>query len=100
MRGDALLSIVTLRYTADLPAIDAAMPRHVAWLAAGFESGAFLAAGRQQPRSGGVIVMRGDRATAEAASATDPFVADGLATADVTEFRASFAAPALAGLLA
>jgi uncharacterized protein YciI len=88
-RGE--LSLILLTYN-DIDAIDALMPAHVAWLEAGLAEGAFLVAGRREPRTGGVIVVRGDRAAAEAIAATDPFVTAGAATADVVPFHASFAA--------
>jgi uncharacterized protein YciI len=99
-RPSAPLCIVTLTYVADLTEIDGAMTRHVAWLTKGYDQGVILASGRRVPRTGGVIVMRGDRDAVAAVVATDPFVAGGLATVDITPFTASMAAPALAELLA
>ena len=93
------LCVVSLTYRAELDAIDAAMKDHVAWLSRGYAEGVFVASGRKVPRTGGVILVRGHRREVEALVATDPFVAGGLATAEVTEFTASMAAPALAELL-
>ena len=92
--------MVSLTYTAPLDEIDAAMKRHVAWLTAAYDNDLVIASGRKVPREGGVIVMRGERPAVEALVATDPFVAEGLATAEVTAFTASMVAPALAELLA
>lgn len=94
------LCVVGLTYRADLDAIDAAMKEHVAWLTRGYAEGLFVASGRKVPRDGGVILIRGHKHAVEALVATDPFVAGGLATAEVTEFTASMAAPELAELLA
>ncbi|WP_022685826.1 YciI family protein [Sphingomonas phyllosphaerae] len=86
---------VLLSYVRPLDEVDAQLAAHVAWLEQGFAEGVFLIAGRRQPRSGGVIVMRGARAAVDAVMATDPFVASGVATFEVVPFSASFAATPL-----
>lgn len=96
----APVCVITLTYVAPIDAVDAQMTAHVAWLEAGIDEGLLLLAGRQVPRTGGIILCRGHRAEVEAFAATDPFVASGVATASVTEMAASFAADALAPLLA
>ncbi|WP_203310220.1 MULTISPECIES: YciI family protein [Sphingomonas] len=100
VRPDAPLCVVSLHYDAPLDAIDARMAAHVAWLRKGYDAGLILASGRKVPRTGGVIVMRGDAERVQDLIATDPFVSDGLARAEVTGFTASMAAPALAEMLA
>lgn len=95
----APVCVITLSYVAPLDAVDAQMAAHVAWLEAGFDAGLLLIAGRQVPRTGGIILCRGHRAEVEAFAATDPFVSSGVATASVTEMAASFAADVLAPLL-
>lgn len=99
-RADGPLCLILLDYGAPLEAVDAHMKAHVAWLERGFAEGVFLIAGRQHPRTGGIILARGQKAEAEALAATDPFVTSGVATASVIAFNASFAAPAVAALLA
>ena len=99
-RASGPLSLIVLHYDKPLPAIDALMPEHLAWLETGFAQGLFLVAGRQNPRTGGVILCRGDKARVAALAQTDPFVTQGAATASVIEFNASFAQPEFAGLLA
>ncbi|MEG3087929.1 YciI family protein [Sphingomonas sp. PB4P5] len=99
-RAAGPLCLILLDYVAPLAEVDAQMAAHVAWLERGFDAGVFLIAGRQDPRVGGVIVARGERAEAEALSASDPFVTSGVATARVIAFNASFAAPEIAALLA
>ena len=96
----APVCVITLTYVAPIEQVDAQMTAHVAWLEAGFDAGLLLIAGRQVPRVGGVILCRGHRAEVEAFAATDPFVSSGVATATVIEIAASFAADALAPLLA
>lgn len=95
----APVCVITLTYVAPVEDVDAQLAAHVAWLEAGFEQGLLLIAGRQVPRTGGIILCRGRRAEVEAYAATDPFVSSGVATASVTEMAASFAADALAPLL-
>ena len=99
-RASGELSLILLSYVRPLDEIDSLMAAHVAWLDAGFAEGVFLVAGRREPRSGGVIVVRGDRAAAEAIAATDPFVTAGAATVEVVPFHASFAADPVRAWLA
>jgi uncharacterized protein YciI len=82
--------VLELTYTADLAEIDAAMKAHMRWLNAQYAAGHFLVSGRKIPRDGGVIIATGaSREAIEAMAAEDPFVAQGLATVRVIEFRAS-----------
>ena len=82
--------VLELTYTADLPRIDAAMRAHMKWLRAHYAAGHFLVSGRKIPRDGGIIVATGtDRDAVETIARQDPFVAGGLATVRVIEFRAS-----------
>jgi uncharacterized protein YciI len=92
--------VVTLTYVAELSRIDAAMPRHMAWLRTQYDDGVFLVSGRQVPRVGGIILATGvTREELERRIALDPFVAEGLAEASIVEFNASQTAPKLKGLL-
>jgi uncharacterized protein YciI len=76
------------------------MRRHMAWLDEHYAAGRFLVSGRRIPRTGGVILARGDdRGEIEAIAAADPFVAGGVATCEVIQFRASQRAPDLEGLV-
>ena len=82
--------LIELTYTADLATIDAAMKAHMSWLNAQYAAGHFLVSGRKIPRDGGVILATGQsREAIEALAEEDPFVARGLATVRVVEFRAS-----------
>ncbi|HKO89908.1 MAG TPA: YciI family protein [Polyangiaceae bacterium] len=82
--------VIELSYTAPLTEIDAAMKDHVAFLEQGYAAGLFLISGRKLPRDGGIILALGpDRAQIEALMQHDPFVARGLASVRVIEFRAS-----------
>jgi uncharacterized protein YciI len=82
--------VLLLTYVKPLAEVDALMRRHVAWLNEHYDAGRFLVSGRRIPRTGGVIVARGDdREEIEAVAASDPFVTGGVATCEVIQFRAS-----------
>jgi uncharacterized protein YciI len=94
------LFVLLLTYVKPLPEVDALMREHVAWLDEQYAAGRFLVSGRRIPRTGGVIVARGDdREEIEALAATDPFVRGGVATCEVVQFRASQRAPGLDAVL-
>ena len=82
--------VLLLNYIRPVEEIDAVMRDHVAWLREHYAAGRFVVSGRRVPRSGGVIVARGDdRDEMERIAAADPFVVAGVATCDVIRFRAS-----------
>jgi uncharacterized protein YciI len=82
--------VLLLTYIRPLDEVDALMREHVAWLDRHFDAGRFVVSGRRIPRTGGVIVARGeDRDEIEAIVASDPFVSAGVATCEVIQFRAS-----------
>jgi uncharacterized protein YciI len=91
--------VLLLTYVRPLAEVDALMREHVAWLNEHYDAGRFLVSGRRIPRTGGVIVARGDnRDEIEALAASDPFVSGGVATCEVIQFRASQTAPGLGRL--
>jgi uncharacterized protein YciI len=55
------------------------------WVNAGYDSGMFLASGRKNPRTGGIILAKGERTQVEAYVAADPFTVEGVAVYDLTE---------------
>ena len=76
--------IIFLRFSEHRAKAAALMADHNAWLARGFEAGLFLLAGSLQPSAGGAILAQGsDQATIEALVAEDPFVAEGVVTAEI-----------------
>jgi uncharacterized protein YciI len=84
------LFIVSLRYLVALERIDSAMEKHVAFLDKHFKAGNFLLSGRQEPRTGGIIIAKAkSRAAVERIMRQDPFVRGKLASADIVEFKAS-----------
>jgi uncharacterized protein YciI len=92
--------VLLLTYVKPLAEVDAHMREHVAWLNEHYDAGRLLVSGRRIPRTGGVILARGDdRAAMEALAATDPFIRAGVATVEVIQFRASQRAAALDAVL-
>lgn len=90
--------IVALSYIAPLEEIDAQLAQHVLWLKQCYADGLFLASGRKEPRTGGIILARGQRQALQQRLAQDPFALAGLARYDITEFHPSMTAPGLEGL--
>ncbi|HEY4334595.1 MAG TPA: YciI family protein [Puia sp.] len=92
------LFVISLHYLVPLEKIDAAMTKHMAFLDKYFASGVFMVAGRQVPRTGGVILARGkDRNALERIMKLDPFIRGKLATVDIVEFKAIMTAMGLRG---
>lgn len=82
--------VLLLSYVKPLEEVDALMRAHMAWLDEHYDAGRFVVSGRQVPRTGGVILARGDdRDEIERIAASDPFVTGGVATCAVIQFRAS-----------
>src|SRR4051794_19650481 len=82
--------VLLLTYARPLAEVDALMREHMRWLNEHYESGRFVVSGRRIPRTGGVILARGDdREEIEAIAALDPFVAGGVATCEAVQFRPS-----------
>ncbi|MBO3761857.1 YciI family protein [Ciceribacter sp. L1K22] len=77
--------ILSLTYVKPLEAADAVMAPHMDWVKRGYDLDMFLASGRKVPRTGGVILAKGDRAAIEAVVASDPFVEHGIAEYTITE---------------
>jgi uncharacterized protein YciI len=82
--------VLLLSYLKPLDEVDALMREHVAWLKEHYAAGRFVVSGRRIPRTGGVILARGDdREEIEEIASSDPFVRGGVATCEVIQFRAS-----------
>jgi uncharacterized protein YciI len=82
--------VLLLSYVRPLEEVDALMQEHVAWLDEHYEAGQFVVSGRRIPRTGGVIIARGDdRGEIERIAERDPFVSAGVATCELIQFRAS-----------
>ena len=87
--------IVMLDYQ-DVDAVDRLMGEHVRFLEECFRAEVFLAAGRRNPRTGGVILaLAPGREDLEEIMAHDPIVREGAATFEIVEFRTSLHHPVL-----
>lgn len=72
------------------------MAAHNEWIARGFADGVFYCVGTLQPEAGGAILAHGEsRAAHDARIAADPFVVQGIVTAQTHEINARRTAPAL-----
>lgn len=81
--------ILSLTYKKSSEEADRHMTPHLAWVKEGYDRGWFLASGRKVPRTGGLILAKGDRAEIEAYVAEDPFTVHGVADYEVTEVALS-----------
>lgn len=91
--------IVLLNYTAPLERIDEAIPAHVEWLNEHYAAGRFMASGRREPRTGGVILTRDmPHEVLTELVASDPFARLDLAYHDIIQFSPSKYAHELKGL--
>lgn len=91
--------ILSLTYIVPLEQVDVHSQAHMEWVQEGYDRGWFLASGRKNPRTGGVILAKGDRAELEAFCATDPFAQHAVATYEITEMVVSRAVTGVEGLL-
>lgn len=77
--------VITLRF-ADKAKAPQYMDGHNAWIKRGFDDGVFLLVGSLQPSAGGAILAHNSaRADIEARVQDDPFVAEGVVTAEILE---------------
>ncbi|WP_019143301.1 YciI family protein [Noviherbaspirillum massiliense] len=88
--------VILLNYVKPLEDIDRVIAPHRAFLERHYASGHFLLSGRQEPRTGGVIIAAAkDRAEVEAIVRQDPFHEAGVAEYTIVEFLPTMAAEAL-----
>ena len=81
--------VVLLRF-ADKTKARASMNAHDTWIRQGFDDGVFLLVGSLQPGLGGGILAHGtSRPELERRVAADPFVIEGVVTAEVLEIAAA-----------
>ena len=90
--------ILSLTYVKPQEEADRLMEPHLAWVQEGYDSGLFLASGRKVPRTGGVILARGERADIDDFVARDPFAVHDVADYEITEVSLTRTADGLDGL--
>ena len=76
--------VVFLNYVRPVEEVEALLAGHIDWLDRYFDAGFFIAAGRKDPRTGGMLLVREmEREKLDAILAEDPFVA--VAEVEVTK---------------
>lgn len=89
--------VVFLNYVRPVGEVEALLTGHIDWLDRYFDAGFFIAAGRKDPRTGGMLLVREmEREKLDAILAEDPFVA--VAEYEVTKVNVTREAEAFAGL--
>lgn len=90
------LFIIDLEYLVPFEDIEPHLEAHMAFIRTGYESGQFLMSGAKVPRSGGVVLAKGEsREAVERQMVQDPFLIAGVCALRVTEFRATTLCDAL-----
>lgn len=78
--------VTFLKFAENRAAAPEFMAAHNDWIAQGFADGAFLCVGSLLPAAGGAIIANGEsRADHDARIAADPFVVQGIVTAETYE---------------
>ncbi|ADP11589.1 conserved uncharacterized protein [Erwinia sp. Ejp617] len=89
--------LVLLSYTRPMDEVNRLLEPHIEWINRYFASGDFISAGRKEPRTGGMIMVKEmDRARLDAILAEDPFQA--VASYDVTKVNITRSADAFSAL--
>lgn len=93
--------VVLLKFAENKSKASDFMQDHNAWIKRGLDDGVFLVVGSLQPNLGGAIVAHGESPEAlQARVDADPFVAHGIALAEILEIKPGKVDPRLAFLLA
>lgn len=89
--------LVFLSYTHPIEEVNRLLEPHIEWLNRYFASGDFISAGRKDPRTGGIIMVKEmDRPRLDAILAEDPFQA--VAQYEVTKVNITRAAAEFSAL--
>lgn len=82
--------IINLTYIKPLEEVEKHLQNHITFLDQHYKKGYFIASGRKNPRTGGIILMRAKNKEAVQEIIThDPFYQNEIAQYDVIEFEAS-----------
>ena len=87
--------ILDITYTQGAEAVDPYLEDHRRYLTRHYEDGIFLASGRKDPRTGGIIIAVGARNEISEVVTEDPFVVNGVAEYTITEFIPTMTSPHL-----
>ncbi|WP_337270036.1 YciI family protein [Oryzifoliimicrobium ureilyticus] len=77
--------IISLTYLKSTEEADRFMQGHMEWVKRGYLEKGFIASGRKVPRTGGVILAKGNKEDIQAYLDIDPFATEGIASYDVVE---------------
>ena len=91
--------LINLTYLVANDIVDAHLEAHRAFLDRGYAAGHFICSGPKEPRTGGVILARGDYATIMGLIAEDPFYIHSVAEYHLQEFHAGKWAPEFAAFV-
>ena len=82
--------IVNLTYIKPLDEVEKFLEKHIDFLNQYYTKGHFIASGRKNPRTGGIILMRAkNKEAVQEIIANDPFYQNEIAQYDIIEFEAS-----------
>ena len=88
--------VVEIVYTRPLEEVLALTERHRAYLQTGYERGLLLLSGPQEPRVGGILIMRGDsKETIQQFCSKDPYSVGAVANHRIIEFTPKSHVPLL-----
>ncbi|WP_415061422.1 YciI family protein [Bdellovibrio sp.] len=92
--------VVTVTYLKPLNEVDEYLASHREFLKLGYEMKLLLASGSQVPRTGGIILARGnDKKKLLDFLENDPFKVNNIASYEVVEFNPALFAPEMAELV-
>ncbi|MCZ9884708.1 YciI family protein [Arthrobacter sp. B2a2-09] len=89
------LFVIDLTYLADIVEVERYLDEHRDFLERQYKAGIFLASGRKEPRTGGVILASGTRSAIADALEDDPFKKHHVAEYSITEFVPTKTSPEL-----
>ncbi|BFO64521.1 YciI family protein [Chryseobacterium sp. S0630] len=79
--------IISLTYKSSIESIEKLIPRHNIFLNKHYDSGHFIASGRKEPRTGGIIIAKAaSKKELEQIITEDPFYIHEVADYAITEF--------------
>ncbi|RLJ33629.1 uncharacterized protein YciI [Chryseobacterium sp. 7] len=79
--------IISLTYKSSIEKVEQFIPQHNIFLNKHYESGRFIASGRKEPRTGGIIIANAEsKNEIEEIISEDPFYIHQIADYEITEF--------------
>ncbi|RYY64787.1 MAG: GTP cyclohydrolase [Chitinophagaceae bacterium] len=91
--------LINLSYRVAPDVVDAHLDAHRAFLGRGYAAGHFICSGPKAPRTGGIILARGDYDTVMRLISEDPFYVHSVAEYHLQEFQPTMWAPGFEGFV-